>query len=160
MLVAVNNDYRQAVLDSLPWVFGAVVAMGVMAWMIVTIRAWFGDDADRMGCEQDLLTQLRDVHGEGQLSDEEFRSIKGRIIKNLTTPQSVQQDVIPSPSPNTPLPSFATPSSDTQSHLQTDTAPTSRTNPTLTNLNKTTTDDDGADDSLNDMTDDVPAPPK
>ena len=120
MLVSVAKSHWKLLEELLPWVIGTVVALGVLGWLIVTIRSWFGDDTDRMECEQELLVQLREIRGQGDLSDEEFRSIKGRLASKIadslnpaadsdplpiaTTTQSARQQSIRQVAPHFPFP--------------------------------------------------------
>lgn len=60
------------------------VGLGVLIWLIVRIKAWFRDDDAGTGRNNDLLTDLRELHREGGLSDEEFRLIKTRLIGSQT----------------------------------------------------------------------------
>ncbi|MEZ6055959.1 MAG: hypothetical protein R3C01_04575 [Planctomycetaceae bacterium] len=107
MPIAAPKLSDPVVLDYGLWMIGTVVAVGVLVWTIITIRAWFGDDAGRMEYEQDLLTHLREVHGQGDLSDEEFRSIKSRIFAQSGLPPNQTKNETPATSRNTPLPSSA-----------------------------------------------------
>jgi hypothetical protein len=57
----------------------ALVILG-MLWLTLLVRTWFRDDdahADRPG---DLLMEMRELHREGGLSEEEFRLIKSRLV--------------------------------------------------------------------------------
>ena len=56
-----------------------LVILGLL-WLTFLVKAWFRDDdahADRPG---DLLMEMRELHREGGLSEEEFRLIKSRLV--------------------------------------------------------------------------------
>lgn len=74
------TDFLQ---DSSWGVIGLVVALGVAAWLIYRLRTWYGEDADRAEGDQELLAHLRDLKREGDVSEEEFRSIKGRLTERM-----------------------------------------------------------------------------
>ena len=59
----------------------AVICIGI--WLIVWIRTRFRDREDPTETDQQMLIEIRDLHRQGDLSDEEFRSIKGRLVERL-----------------------------------------------------------------------------
>jgi len=74
-------------LDQSFWAgIGLVVALLAMAWAIERLRAWSGDDAGLNDGQEELLTHLRRQKAEGDLSDAEYRSIKGRILERTSSP--------------------------------------------------------------------------
>ena len=62
------------------WQWGILI-LGISAaiWLIVRLRAYFREDAEDADGTLEMLTQFRDLHQEGGLSDDEFRLIKGRL---------------------------------------------------------------------------------
>lgn len=64
---------------------GLVVALLALAWAFFRLRSWMGDDEDRTAGEQELLTHVLQMHREGDVSEEEFRSIKGRLTGRKET---------------------------------------------------------------------------
>ena len=66
-----------------PWQWGLVV-LGIFAatWLIILIRAYFREDADDAEETLEMLTQFRDLHRQGGLSDDEFRLIRSRLARN------------------------------------------------------------------------------
>jgi uncharacterized membrane protein len=71
-------------IDQSLWAgIGLVVALLVLAWLVYRLRAWYGDDADSTDGNHELLTHLRDLRREGEVSEEEFRSIKGRLTERM-----------------------------------------------------------------------------
>jgi uncharacterized membrane protein len=64
------------------WI-GLVFAIVVLAWIVVRVREMFHTHDDPAGNTDQMLSEIREMYEEGKLSEEEFRSIKGR----LTTPK-------------------------------------------------------------------------
>jgi hypothetical protein len=62
------------------WVRLASLLVGA-AWLILRVRARFRDREDPAEARRHLLMQMGELHHEGGLSDEEYRSIKGRLIR-------------------------------------------------------------------------------
>ncbi len=58
----------------------AVFAVAIGVWFIFQIRAWFREDAGHADDNLKLLTQFRDLHREGGLSEDEYRLIKNRLV--------------------------------------------------------------------------------
>jgi len=56
------------------------------AWLIFRIRARFRDRADSTADDQQMLLQLGDLRREGDLSEEEYRSIKGKLTLRTDDP--------------------------------------------------------------------------
>jgi uncharacterized membrane protein len=70
------------VLSASVWTWiGLIVAIVVLAWIVVRARAWYRDDEDHAENAQRLLSEIQEMYDEGELSQEEFRSIKGRLTK-------------------------------------------------------------------------------
>jgi uncharacterized membrane protein len=60
---------------------GAII---ILAIVVAVIRSWWrenDDDAESCG---NLLTQYREMHEQGELTDEEYRLIKSRIARGPT----------------------------------------------------------------------------
>lgn len=64
------------------WI-GLLVAIGVLVGLIVRIRALLREDTDAAADHHELLTSISELHREGDLSEDEYRSIKGRLISRL-----------------------------------------------------------------------------
>jgi hypothetical protein len=63
-----------------PWHWGIIVlSAGTAIWLIFRIRAYFREDAEDADQTLEMLTQFRDLHQEGGLSDDEFRLIRSRL---------------------------------------------------------------------------------
>jgi hypothetical protein len=60
------------------WI-GLIFAIVVLAWIVVRVRALFHSDDDPAENANQMLSEIREMYDEGKLSEEEFRSIKGRL---------------------------------------------------------------------------------
>jgi hypothetical protein len=60
------------------WI-GLCVALLILAGVVYRLRSWWREDAGRAVDSNELLTQFRELHREGDLTEEEFRSIKSRL---------------------------------------------------------------------------------
>ena len=67
---------------TLIWVVLIAVII-VAAMLIVWIRARCRGREDREAMEHQLLMQMRELHREGDLTEKEFRSIKGRFTSRM-----------------------------------------------------------------------------
>lgn len=68
--------------------FLSLVAIIAACWTIIRVTTWFRDDADPAEGDQRLLMQFRELHRQGDLSDEEYRSIKGRLVARFDDSQA------------------------------------------------------------------------
>src|SRR3990172_5856220 len=69
--------------DALPVKVVFLLSLALAAWLIYQIRARFRDRADSAAEERQMLSQWGELHREGGLSQEEFRSIKGRLTQRV-----------------------------------------------------------------------------
>ncbi len=69
----------------------AVFAVCIGVWFILQLRAWFRDDAGHADDNLKLLTQFRDLHREGGLSEDEYRLIKRQLIAGRTSQSTAGQ---------------------------------------------------------------------
>lgn len=74
-------------LDASPrewgWFLGGLAGLAATLWAFARFIAWMRDDEDTAAAEQMMLTEIGDLHRGGDLSDEEYRSIKGRLLERL-----------------------------------------------------------------------------
>ena len=78
-----RNSYRfiqQQIFQSVLIVGLVVVAIGVLVVIALKLRAWYREDSDDAVSQDELLLQFRDLHRQGGLSEDEYRSIKGRLV--------------------------------------------------------------------------------
>ncbi len=66
-------------------VIGLVVALFLLAIGVQLLRSWCRDRDDPADDSDELLDHLRDLRLEGDLSEEEFRSIKSRFDSQTKT---------------------------------------------------------------------------
>jgi hypothetical protein len=70
-----------------------VAAIGVLAVAIYLIRSWLRDNDGPAASEHELLAEYREMHRRGELSDEEFRIIKGRMAPRIKgTSEPIRND--------------------------------------------------------------------
>lgn len=71
--------------DLVEWlpIFAGVLIAVVLIWSIVRIKTWFQGDDDPDAADEQLLAGLVDLQREGDLTHEEYRSIKSRIIDRM-----------------------------------------------------------------------------
>jgi uncharacterized membrane protein len=73
------------------WI-GLIFAFLVLVWVVSRIRAWFREDDDPAGNAREMLSEIREMYVEGDLSEEEFRSIKGRLTERLERTSTDTED--------------------------------------------------------------------
>ncbi len=80
---------RRLIWPSLSLVAGLLV----LATAVYYLKVWLRDRADDSGGELLLLTEYREMVRRGQLSEEEFRKIKGRMAAamGVTPPQEASK---------------------------------------------------------------------
>lgn len=81
MLPGERAIFRDVLFESAWTWIGLIVAILVLAWIVVRVRAWYRDDEDHAENARRLLSEIQEMYDEGELSQEEFRSIKGRLTK-------------------------------------------------------------------------------
>ncbi|OHB80075.1 MAG: hypothetical protein A2W31_14625 [Planctomycetes bacterium RBG_16_64_10] len=59
------------------------VGFGLLAALIYLARRFRDDDDDDRSPAHNMLTKFRDLHSKGELSDEEFRTIKTKLASQL-----------------------------------------------------------------------------
>ena len=64
----------------------AMVCLVVMIWLIVRLVARVNDDSDPAAIAREMLTSMNDLHREGDLTQDEYRSIKGQLVRRLQEP--------------------------------------------------------------------------
>ncbi len=64
-----------------PWQWGVVVLVGsIGVWSLFQLRAWFREDDGRADGHLEMLTQFRDLHRQGGISEDEYRLIKCQLV--------------------------------------------------------------------------------
>lgn len=62
----------------------AVTAIAVLAVAIYAIRWWLRENDGPAASDNELLSEYREMHRRGELSDQEFRIIKGRMAPRIS----------------------------------------------------------------------------
>lgn len=79
------DQLKDGLKGTLPDFFDLVwiaVGVSVLIWVTFRIRAWFREGDASAGHNTNLLFDLRELHRQGGLSDEEFRLIKSQLAGN------------------------------------------------------------------------------
>lgn len=71
---------QQLLLTALAWLIGVVFALVILGWVILKLREWFNEDDGPAADPEMMLMQFREMQGEGDLSDEEYRLIKRKLV--------------------------------------------------------------------------------
>lgn len=81
-----SEKFGRMLAELWPPVIGILLVIAFAAWAIFRIRARYRDHADSAAAERQMLLQMGELRRGGDLSDEEYRSIKGRLIQRLDDP--------------------------------------------------------------------------
>lgn len=76
------NRYQDVM--SLQTLLGLVIAISVAGWLVFRMRARFREDSGRADDKLEMLTQFRELHQQGELTEDEYRLIKGRLAREAT----------------------------------------------------------------------------
>lgn len=76
------NRYQDVM--SLQTLVGLVIAISVGGWLVFRMRARFREDSGRADDKLEMLTQFRELHQQGELTEDEYRLIKGRLAREAT----------------------------------------------------------------------------
>jgi len=70
------------------WLVFTVVLVGliVFIWLIARLITRVTDDTDPAETDRQMLTSIAELHRKGDLSQEEFRSIKSQLVERLRNP--------------------------------------------------------------------------
>lgn len=92
MLPIAEANLRDVLRHSAGTWVGLIFAIVVLAWIVARVRAWFRNDEDPAENANQMLSEIREMYEEGKLSEEEFRSIKGRLRnQNDSTPANTEE---------------------------------------------------------------------
>ena len=72
-----------ALTQTLIPLIATVGALGVLAVVIYLIRSWLRENDGPAASDHELLGEYREMNRRGELSDEEFRIIKGRMASRI-----------------------------------------------------------------------------
>lgn len=82
MIWAAKTDLDKTIEAGLWWLLVLVLIL-VGIWVIVMIRSRYRGREDHAATAHLMLSQLGELHREGDLTDDEFRSIKNRLINQI-----------------------------------------------------------------------------
>ncbi len=77
------QDLFQEFTESGWAILALVVTVGIGIWMVSWIRSRLADDEDSATEDHRLLSQIADLKEQGDLTEEEYRSIKGRLVERI-----------------------------------------------------------------------------
>ena len=72
--------FRHPLSKAALW-FAVIFALSALA--VWALRKWRGGALDAQPKVSDLLTNFRELHGRGSLSDEEYRTIKTKLARQV-----------------------------------------------------------------------------
>ena len=75
------NRFQELIHSSFWWWVGLLFAIVVLAWVAVRLGRWFRDDTDPTDDDRRMLSEIREMYHEGDLSEQEYRSIKSRLME-------------------------------------------------------------------------------
>ena len=82
-----------AISQSLIPLVTTVTAIGVLVIAVYLIRSWLRENDGPAASAHELLVEYREMHRRGELSDEEFRIIKGRMAPRIKgTSDTIRND--------------------------------------------------------------------
>jgi len=73
-----------------------VVVVGAGLWLTLWLRASFREDTDHADRKLELLSQFRELHEQGDLSEDEYRLIKSRLAQEAVTLVGSSPGITPS----------------------------------------------------------------
>jgi len=86
MIFAADRRLRAFLEDgALPY-FGLLLFLVLGIWLFWWLRKRYRDHEDHAANEVGMLMHFREMKAQGDLTDEEFRSIKSRLIKSNDGP--------------------------------------------------------------------------
>lgn len=79
---------QQQIMQSAMVIAITMIAVMILIAIAVKIRSWYRDGADDAADAQELLLQFHDLRRQGGLSEDEYRSIRGRLTSHQPTDSS------------------------------------------------------------------------
>ncbi len=90
------DDLFDSIKESGWALVGLIFVLGIGVWAVSWLRSRFADDADSATESHRLLTQIGDLKEQGDLTEEEYRSIKGRLVERIDDTHSTTGEKAPS----------------------------------------------------------------
>ena len=79
------------------WFFGvALVLLVVFIWLVARLLMPTTDDVDPAEIDRQMLSAVNELRSQGELTQEEFRSIKSRLVTRLSAKPDSKQLVVDS----------------------------------------------------------------
>ncbi|WP_166819979.1 SHOCT domain-containing protein [Thalassoroseus pseudoceratinae] len=103
------DQIYQEFFDSLYQLLGLGVVIAIGVFVVYKLRSRFSDDADSDTNPHAMLSHIHELRREGELTDEEYRSIKGRLVERLDGSSSAPE-----------MPTVAKGTSDSTSFVESD----------------------------------------
>ena len=72
--------FRHPLSQAALW-FAVIFALSALA--VMGLRRWRGSALEAQPTPSELLTKFREMHGQGSLSDDEYRTIKTTLARQL-----------------------------------------------------------------------------
>lgn len=73
------EDLKAALSQSIVWWIGLILALLILAWVVHRVHAWYRGGADPADNGDEIIQQMQESNRRGDLTDEEFRSIKSQL---------------------------------------------------------------------------------
>ena len=71
------------------WFIGIVLVLLIFViWVVARLTTSVTDDIDPAEIDRQMLTAVSELHSQGELTQDEYRSIKGRLVERLSQPPS------------------------------------------------------------------------
>lgn len=77
------DDLFQEFASSALLFVGLVLVVGIGLWIVTRLRSRLADDEGSATGDHRLLSQIADLKEQGDLTEEEYRSIKGRLVERI-----------------------------------------------------------------------------
>ena len=74
--------FRHPLFQAALWFAVIFALLALAAWLL---GRWRGGANDAQPTARELLTKFRELHGRGSLSDDEYRTIKTKLARQLET---------------------------------------------------------------------------
>lgn len=78
-----NHNPSDALNQALVPLIAVAILIAVLAVAVYLIRSWLRDNDGPAASAHELLAEYRELHLRGELSEEEFRIIKGRMVPRI-----------------------------------------------------------------------------
>lgn len=83
LLAKTVKEFSELMTNSMVYIGIVFACVVVLIIAVLRITKWIRDGDDPAETERLMLTQIADLHRQGELSGEEFRSIKGQLVGRL-----------------------------------------------------------------------------